>query len=482
MKVLISHSYFLHRDAKALGEARPYPPLASITLAAWLKQELGVEAEFYDAMFDRSVDGLVHAIEQMQPDVFILYDDDFNYLTKMCLSNMREAVFEALRRAPKTGLFIAHGSDASDEAAQYLRAGFDVVAHRNAELTIVKILREFRENCSPTAFKNRDGVSFLENGALVQKPQIRRNLPMENMPFPAWEKIDLSPYREMWQKTHGYFSLNISTSHGCPYRCNWCAKPLYGRTYKAISPQRAAREFQFLKERLGADEVWITDDIFGLKPGWLSEFADEISRRNAKIPYKCQNRADLISDEKAADLARSGCREVWLGVESGSQKILDAMDKDETIATIRTANRLLKKHGVAVGFFLQYGYTGEDFGDIRKTLRLLRECLPEHIGISVSYPLKDTVFYQQVAAQMGEKKNWRDSGDLAMMFTGKYHPDFYRALHQFTHHYFGFVSLRRPQPLKNRLRRIAAQSRHIPGMIKYRLKMQKFLNKQNQYS
>ena len=183
----------------------------------------------------------------------------------------------------------------------------------------------------------------------------------------------------------------------------------------------------------------------------------------------------LITEEKAAELARSGCEEVWLGVETGSQKILDAMDKDETIDTIRTANRLLKKHGIQVGFFLQYGYTGEDYGDIQKTLRLVRECLPDHIGISVSYPLKETPFYEKVASQMGEKQNWKDSGDLAMMFTGKYHPDFYRALHQYTHHYFGFVSLFRQQPIAKRLRRIAAQYRHIPGMIKYRLKMRKFL-------
>ena len=314
MKVLISHSYYLFRDAKALAEAQPYPPLASITLAAWLKQELDIAAEFYDVMFDRDVSGLVNAIERAQPDVFILYDDDFNYLTKMCLENMRKAVFEALRRAPKTGLFIAHGSDASDEALQYLRAGFDVIVHRNAELSIVEMLRRFRENCSPAAVKFVDGISYLEDDKFVQKPQIRRNLPLENMPFPAWEKIDLSPYREMWRKSHGFFSLNISTSHGCPYRCNWCAKPLYGRSYKALSPQRAAREFLFLKNDLNADEVWITDDIFGLKPGWLNGFADEILRLNASIPYKCQNRADLITDEKAADLARSGCREVWLGV------------------------------------------------------------------------------------------------------------------------------------------------------------------------
>ena len=221
--------------------------------------------------------------------------------------------------------------------------------------------------------------------------------------------------------------------------------------------------------------LWITDDIFALQKGWLSELAEHLEKLDVHIPYKCQNRADLITEELAADLKRTGCREVWLGVESGSQKILDAMDKDKTVETIKTANAILKEHGIEVGFFLQYGYTGEDYEDIKKTLQLVRECLPEHIGISVSYPLKDTPFYERVAEQMGEKKNWKDSGDLAMMFTGKYHPDFYRALHQYTHHYFGFVSVFRPQPLKKRVRRLAAQYKHIPGMVKYKRLMKAWL-------
>lgn len=475
MKILISHSYHLYLDAKEAAIKKPYPPLASITLAAWIKQELGLDVEFYDVMFDRDPRGLVEAIGKIQPDVFILYDDDFNFLTKMCLENMRNAIFEVLKEAPKTGLFIAHGSDASDQAEAYLRAGFDVVVHRNAEKTIVEMLKIYRKEKSLETVKSVNGVSFLKEGAFIQKEQIRNNLPLENSPLPAWDKIGLSPYREMWRANHGYFSLNVSTSHGCPYRCNWCAKPLYGRSYKAIPAKWAAQEFQYLARELQADHLWITDDIFGLKPGWLSELADELERLNLIIPYKCQNRADLITEKSAAELARSGCQEVWLGVESGSQKILDAMEKGETIETIKNANRLLKQNGIQVGFFLQYGYLGEDYRDIQKTLQLVRECLPDHIGISVSYPLKDTPFYEKVIDQMGEKKNWRDSGDLALMYTGKYHPDFYRALHKYTHHYFGFVSLLRPQPLKKRIRRLAAQYRHIPGMIKYKWQMRRLL-------
>ena len=191
----------------------------------------------------------------------------------------------------------------------------------------------------------------------------------------------------------------------------------------------------------------------------------ELEKLDAKIPYKCQNRADLITERFAAQLARSGCREVWLGVESGSQKVLDAMDKEMTIEHIKKANDLLKRNKIQVGFFLQYGYPGEDITDIKKTLRLIKECVPEYIGISVSYPLKGTPFYTKVAAQMGEKKNWEDSGDLALMFPGKYHPDFYRALYKYTHQYFVFISLFKKRPMRKELRRLSAQYRHAPEIV-----------------
>lgn len=475
MKVLISHSYFLNLDTKEAENKKPYPPLASITLAAWLKKELGIQPKFYDVMFDKSPAGLANKINSLQPDVFILYDDDFNFLTKMCLENMRRALFQVMAQTKKKGLFIAHSSDASDQAELYLRAGFDMVVHRNAEKTVIEILRILHSGSGRDVVEMLDGISYLENGECITKEQIKVNLPLEESPPPMWELVDLQPYRNMWLGSHGYFSLNISTSHGCPYKCNWCAKPLYGRTYKVIPPRKAAEEFYRLHTELGADHIWVTDDIFGLKPGWISTFADELEKLQIRVPFKCQNRADLINEESARELARAGCDEVWIGVESGSQKILDAMDKGETIESIRQANRLLKRNGIKVGFFLQFGYLGEDFSDILKTLRLVRECLPDYIGISVSYPLKDTPFYEKVRSLMGEKKNWSDSGDLALMYSGKYHPDFYRALYNYTHHYFGFFSLFKKQPLKKMVRRFAAQYKHIPGMLKYKRMMNAYL-------
>lgn len=465
MKILISHSYFLYLDPKEASYKKPYPPLATLYLAAWIQQKLGLDIKFYDVMFDKDEKGLVKCMKQFRPDVFIVYDDDFNYVTKMCLENMRKAIFQVLSQARKSGIFLVHSSSAAQHAHKYLQAGFHFVIHENAEKTICEMLQTFLRTGSEKELKTLKGISFLEKGIFIRNhPQID-TISLDDAPLPYGITINIEPYRNMWLLNHGYFSLNISTSRGCPFNCNWCAKPLYGKTYRAVPARKIAEQFSYLSTHLGADHIWITDDIFALEPDWLGQFTEELEKLDAKIPYKCQNRADLITERFAAQLVSSGCREVWLGVESGSQKVLDAMDKEMTIEHIKKANDLLKRHKIQVGFFLQYGYPGEDITDIKKTLRLIRECVPEYIGISVSYPLKGTSFYKKVASTMGEKKNWEDSGDLALMFPGKYHPDFYRALYKYTHQYFVFISLFKKRPMPKELKRLSTQYKHAPEIV-----------------
>jgi radical SAM superfamily enzyme YgiQ (UPF0313 family) len=226
----------------------------------------------------------------------------------------------------------------------------------------------------------------------------------------------------------------------------------------------------YLKREVRPDHLWFCDDIFGLKPGWLEAFAHSVVRADAAIPFKCLSRADLLVQKQTiADLRRSGCTTVWLGAESGSQKILDAMEKGTTVEQIREASARLRTHGIRVGFFLQFGYPGETREDIGLTLRMVKEAMPDELGISVSYPLPGTKFYENVRRQLGEKKNWVDSEDLAMMYQGTYAPEFYRALHRLTHKKFrmwqGLGMLRdaltRPASLNRaRVRRIASSAYH----------------------
>jgi len=137
-----------------------------------------------------------------------------------------------------------------------------------------------------------------------------------------------------------------------------------------------------------------------------------------------------------AALRRAGARTVWVGAESGSQAILDAMDKGTRVEQTREATHRLHAAGIEVGFFLQFGYPGETRSDIAATLRLVRDCRPDDIGMSVSYPLPGTRFHNAVREQLQLKQNWIDSSDLAMMYEGPFGTAFYRALHVVLHKEF----------------------------------------------
>jgi radical SAM superfamily enzyme YgiQ (UPF0313 family) len=282
---------------------------------------------------------------------------------------------------------------------------------------------------------------------------------------------------------NGYFSLNMATTRGCPFKCNWCAKPIYGNRYNSRSPEKVVEELLMLKAKYRFDHIWFCDDIFGLKPGWVTRFADLMEEKGLRINYKIQSRADLLVQENYIEaLARSGCSNVWMGAESGSQKILDAMDKGTKVEEIREATRLLKKHGIMPAFFLQFGYPGETIGDIRLTIDLLNELLPEDIGISVSYPLPGTKFYENVKAELKDKQNWTDSDDLALMFRNAYPPEFYKELHRFVHRNYrkhqGFDSLKRllfspGRAKRSDLRRAASIAYFIPAVFSQERRLKK---------
>jgi anaerobic magnesium-protoporphyrin IX monomethyl ester cyclase len=225
----------------------------------------------------------------------------------------------------------------------------------------------------------------------------------------------------------------MAASRGCSFRCTWCAKPIWGNQYLQRDARSVAEEMLYLKRTFRTDHVWFADDIFGFKVDWVQEFARAVTAGGGGIPFTVQTRADLISDRMAKALAEAGCKEAWLGAESGSQRVLDAMNKGTTVAEIITARDRLRAAGIRVGFFIQLGYLDEQLVDILATRDLLDTARPDDVGVSVSYPLPGTKFYELVKAQLGEKTHWQDSNDLEMMFQGTYTSDFYRKIRDLLH-------------------------------------------------
>jgi len=203
---------------------------------------------------------------------------------------------------------------------------------------------------------------------------------------------------------------------------------VFGAGYRFRSPKRVASEMLRLKRELAADRVWFADDIFALARSWTLAFSEAVSEADAALPFKMQSRCDLMTHEVVAALKRAGCEEVWMGAESGSQKILDAMEKGTRVEQIYQARENLRRHGIRACFFLQFGYPGETRQDIDQTIRMVRETQPDDIGVSVSYPLPGTKFYDRVVSELGDETNWAESGDLRMLFRGSYGTEYYREL------------------------------------------------------
>ena len=432
--VLLTHSYHLYYDRKQTRKMQPYPPLGTLYAAALLRSK-GLSVTVFDTMLNDPKERFEAALERYRPRVVVVFEDNFNFLSKMCLTRMREVAYHILEAAQRAGaVVLANGSDASDHTLDYLQKGFRCVLLGEAEWTLLEAVSHLLKG-DDQALNNVRGLAYLhpDTGTLVRTEQRPLMRDMDHLPIPSRDLIEMDQYRSVWKAAHGYFSLNIVASRGCPYRCNWCAKPIYGDSFAVRSAGLVAEEMRQLKRDFDVEHLWFADDIFGLRPQWLRDLAAEVERLDAAVPFKMQSRVDLMTAANVRCLRRAGCAEVWMGAESGSQKILDAMDKGTRVEQIAKARENLRHEGIRACYFLQFGYPGETWQDIQNTIKLVRDTRPDDIGVSVSYPLPGTKFFDRVQAQLGEKTNWSDSEDLAMMFQGAYTNEFYRALHDALH-------------------------------------------------
>lgn len=433
--VLISNTYFLALDPKQQDNMQPYPPLGALYAAAVLERD-GHHVEFIDTIFKPSAASVFPTIKQFSGNIFFICDDGFNYLTKMCLVNMRNACYDLIAYAKENNYqVIISSSDATDHSLEYLEHGADFIIIGEVEITLQQLINALQSKL--TDFNTINGIAYLHESELI-KTVLRPVLhDLDSLPLPAWKLIQMDVYKNAWINRSGYFSLNMTTTRGCPFKCNWCAKPIYGNRYNSRSPEQVVEEIAFLIKNYQVEHIWFCDDIFGLKPGWIKQFSELVVSKNLQFKFKIQCRADLLlDDENIHHLAIAGCDEIWIGAESGSQKILDAMDKGTTVEQIYTATRLMQKHGINPCLFLQFGYLGELQSDIDLTLKMVFDLMPHDIGISVSYPLPGTKFYEKVKSQLHTKQNWTDSDELLLMYKGTYSPAYYKQLHRYIHKKF----------------------------------------------
>ncbi|HEY7392727.1 MAG TPA: radical SAM protein [Bryobacteraceae bacterium] len=413
MKLLLTHGYFLEEDPKERAIMKPYPPLGCLYLSSHLRRA-GFDVEIYDSTFGSKAE-LFEILRHGPPAALGIYG------TLMTRANVLEIAAQA--RACGWRIVIG-GPEPANYAAEYLAAGADVIIAGEGETPLQELL-----GCGmdPAAWPTIPGLLFrADDGVLVRTPPSPLISNLDTQPWPDRERIDISRYLDTWRRHHGRGSVSLITARGCPYKCNWCSHAVYGNTHRRRSPTGVVDEVEWILDRYAPEMLWIADDVFTIHHGWLFAYAAEMRRRNLRIPFECITRADRVNAPVAEALASLGCFRVWIGSESGSQRILDAMDRGVTVEQVRAAVELCRANGIQTGMFLMWGYDGEEIEDIEATIAHVKRCRPDVCLTTVSYPIKGTGYYKRVQERLVSVRAWSESTDREYRIRGRHSRRFYR--------------------------------------------------------
>ena len=418
MKILLTHGYFLMEDEKEKQIMRPYPPLGILYISAWLEQN-GFPNDIYDSTFN-TLEKLKEYLLLQKPDVIGIYT---NLMTKLNVLKIIQFIKE--HSSLNHTKIILGGPEVRNHKEKFLTYGADVIVFGEGEETMLELVSLYAQENKPdlhgipgTAYRNKEG-DIITNAERVLIKDI------DQLSFPYRNKINLQQYFDVWKKKHGLSMVNFSTMRGCPYSCKWCSRAVYGSSYRRRHPKLVVDEIQWLREHYEFDMIWFVDDVFTINHRWLREFAEEIKLRNLSVPYEIITRADRINEEMIQLLKQSGCFRVWIGAESGSQKIIDAMDRRVKVEQVRSMIQLVRSYGMEAGTFIMLGYPGEDENDIKETLHHLKYANPNQYTITVAYPIKGTPLYTEVENLFVEDLPWENSTDRDIDFKRRYSRQYY---------------------------------------------------------
>jgi anaerobic magnesium-protoporphyrin IX monomethyl ester cyclase len=430
--LLLTHGYFLHEDPKEMQIMKPYPPLGILYICSHLRAR-GFSVDVHDSTFS-TMDALFTQLREQTPSVLGVYA---NLMTR---PKVVKILAEARQRGWRT---IVGGPEPGAYVEEYLRAGAEVVVMGEGELTIEELLPLMRTD-KESRLDDVRGIAFLDNAGNVvrtaPRPQIQD---LDAQPWPEREAIDTGRYVETWRTHHGMGSISLITARGCPFRCEWCSHQVYGQTHRRRKPRFVADELEWLQGRYKPDMLWVADDVFTIHHGWLEEWREQVQSRSLHIPFECISRADRLTEDVIRTLAELGCFRLWIGSESGSQRILDLMQRNVTIEAVQRATKLCREYGIKTGMFLMWGYEGEEMEDIEATIEHVRASKPDVFLTTVSYPIKGTPYFKRVEEQgrIREVRPWAESSDRDLEIIGRRSSEFYQIANQLLKHEVELVQL-----------------------------------------
>ncbi len=415
MSIVLTHGYYLLEDDKEQKIMRPYPPLGLLYISAYLNEK-NLQNSIFDSTF-YSFEEQLKFIKKEQPKIVAIYT---NLMTKV---NVIKLV-KTLKTDHKYGnpKIILGGPDVTYNCINYLKTGVDFLIIGEGEQTSFELSNAILNS---TNFKEIQGIAYMLDGELIKTPPRTKIKELVHLPLPNRDAIPIHRYLETWKKYHGKSSMTVSTQRGCPYTCKWCSTAVYGQSYRRRPAKMVAQELKMLKTKYKPDSVWFVDDVFTVSHKWLRDFHKEMIEEDAIIPFECITRAERLNDEILQLLKEIGCYRIWIGAESGSQKIIDAMDRRVNVDTVKTAIQKTNALGIETGTFIMVGYPGENRKDILQTVTYLKEANPTNFTITVAYPIKGTSLYNEIEEKITQQPNWETSTDRDIDFKRTYRRKYY---------------------------------------------------------
>jgi anaerobic magnesium-protoporphyrin IX monomethyl ester cyclase len=426
--ILLANPLFISKDPVEKSLMTPYFPLGLLYLAAVLREN-EYSVAMYDGTFEADYDSFEQAMIQYQPKIVGL----------TALITTRNNALKLAEIAKRHGAYVIFGGpDPTGKPESYLRhinaqgqRVVDVVVWDEGEITLIELMNHLtgRNGADLISIRQIKGLRFLnDHGELESTPRRPAIDDPDTIPFPARDLIDIEAYRQHWIAAHGYWSLSMINTRGCPYACTWCQKGIFGRSYRSRSAANAAEEMRLIKEQYNPDQIRVVDDITGVSRQWVFEWREAVLNLNAAIPFECLSRVNLVDVPMLTALQDIGCTKIYFGAESGSQKVLNAMKKGSKVEQIYRAVEACRQVGIHIYFFMMVGYPGEEMDDLRASVKMLVETLPDTFSTTIAYPLPGTEFYQQVRDRiMHDSEDWAFTAENKLLFQrGKYYTLFYR--------------------------------------------------------
>jgi anaerobic magnesium-protoporphyrin IX monomethyl ester cyclase len=414
MDILLAHGYFIAEDAHEQKIMKPYPPLGLLYISSHLKAK-GFAVEVYDTTFSTLADFTAY-VEKERPSLVGLY---CNLMTKANVLRMTAVCRDAGAQV------ILGGPEPVSYAEEYLAWGAAVVVVGEGEETLAELIPHLARQ-GGHGLAQIAGIIFQDSdGAVVRtlpRPQITD---LSSQPWPDREAIDLERYLKTWKTHHGYSSVSLITARGCPYTCTWCSHSVFGHTHRRRTPEDVVAEVAWIHGRYQPEQLWYADDVLTIQPRWFLQYAALLKERGLRLPFECISRADRLNDRVIDALAEMGCYRLWIGSESGSQRVLDAMSRKADVADVQAKTKMLQARGIEVGMFIMLGYEGEKIEDLEATADHLKKANPDVFLTTVAYPIKGTIYYESIAERVVAHLPWEARTDRDLQVNGRYSRRFY---------------------------------------------------------